>query len=129
MDHVLQSVCVWVGLPCMRICPILQNRPMSIELSRMSTKYTSQFYGIGQPADRVSCHQYSAVDKIKGTILDHSSTFAVEGVRLHNMIICLVLYVPDEFVEQILNSNDTGQNMYEDYVTARINGHAILLAK
>ena len=40
-----------------------------------------------------------------------------------------VVYVPDEFVEQILNSNDTDQNMYEEYVTARINEQVILLAK
>ena len=37
-----------------------------------------------------------------------------------------LVYVPDAFEEHILNSNDTGQNMYEDYVTARINGHVIL---
>ena len=28
-------------------------------------------------------------------------------------------YVPDEFVEQILNANDTGQNMSEDYMLLR----------
>ena len=38
-------------------------------------------------------------------------------------------YVPDEFVEQIFNANDTGQEMYEDYVTERINGNICLLAK
>ena len=32
-------------------------------------------------------------------------------------------------MEQILNSNDTGQNMHKDYVTARINGHVITLTK
>ena len=37
--------------------------------------------------------------------------------------------VPDEFVEQILNANDTGQNMYEDYVTVRTNGNINLWAK
>ena len=36
---------------------------------------------------------------------------------------------PDEFVEQILNANDTGQNMYEDYVTVRTNGNVSLWAK
>ena len=36
--------------------------------------------------------------------------------------------VPDEFVEQILNANDTGQNMYEDYVTVRTNGNISLWA-
>ena len=38
-------------------------------------------------------------------------------------------YVPDEFVEQILNANDTGQKMYGDYVTERINGNISLWAK
>ena len=38
-------------------------------------------------------------------------------------------YVPDQFVEQILNANDTDQNMYEDYVTERINGNISLWAK
>ena len=38
-------------------------------------------------------------------------------------------YVPDEFVEQILNANDIGQNMYEDYVTERIKGNISLWAK
>ena len=38
-------------------------------------------------------------------------------------------YVPDEFVEQILNANDTGQKMYEDYLTERINGNISLWAK
>ena len=38
-------------------------------------------------------------------------------------------YVPDEFVEQLLNTNDTGQNMYVGYVTEQINGNIGLQAK
>ena len=53
----------------------------------------------------------SVVNKIKAAILDHGNPFAIEG--LHNMI--THAYVPGEFVEQILNANDTGQKMYEDY--------------
>ena len=71
--------------------------------------------------------EHSAVNKIKAAILDHGNPFAVEGDRLHNMI--THAYVPDEFVEQILNANDTGQKMYEDYVTERINGDISLWAK
>ena len=52
--------------------------------------------------------QHSAVNKSRAAILDHGNPFAVEGDRLHNMI--THAYVPDEFVEQILNANDTGQN-------------------
>ena len=59
--------------------------------------------------------EHSAVNKIKSAIHDHGNPFAVEGDRLHNMT--THAYVPDEFVEQILNANDTGQKMYEDYVT------------
>ena len=32
-------------------------------------------------------------------------------------------------MEQIFNANDTDQKMYEDYVTARINGNISLWAK
>ena len=106
---------------------ILQNINMSRTVTHVNKIHQPVLHGDGQSADRVSRHQHSAVDKIKVAILDNSNTSVVEGVRLHNMI-CLV-YVPDESVEEILNSNDTGQNMYEDYVTARINGYAIILAK
>ena len=67
------------------------------------------------------------VCKIKAAILDHDNPFAVEGDRLHNMI--THVYVPDEFVEQIPSANDTGQKVYEDYVTERINGNISLWAK
>ena len=70
--------------------------------------------------------EHSAVYKIKAAILDHGNPFAVEGDRRHNMI--TQAYVPHEFVEQILNANDTGQNMYEDCVTERINGNISIWA-
>ena len=71
--------------------------------------------------------EHSVVYKIKAAILDHDNPSAVDGDRLHNMI--THAYVPDEFVEQIPNANDTGQKMYEDYVTERINGNISLWAK
>jgi len=37
-------------------------------------------------------------------------------------------YIPDEYVPQILNIDDTGQKLYEDYVSERINGDASLWA-
>ena len=61
------------------------------------------------------------------SLTNHGNPFAVEKDRLHNMI--THAYVPDEFVEQIFNANDTGQKMYEDYVTARINGNISIWAK
>ena len=94
---------------------------MSRTVTHVNKILQSVLHVHGEPADRVSWHQHSAVNKIKGATRDHSNTFAVEGVRLRNMI--TLVYVPDDFVEHIFNSNDTGHNMYEDYVAARINGH------
>jgi len=31
-------------------------------------------------------------------------------------------YIPDEYVQTILNADVTGQKLYEDYVSERING-------
>ena len=69
----------------------------------------------------------STVNKIKAAIIDHGNPFAVEVDRLHNMI--TDAYVPNEFVEQILNGNDTGHKMYEEYVIELINGNNSLWAK
>ena len=99
------------------------------ELSRMSVKYRRQFHMemVSQLREHHNLspsevtREYYAVNKIKSAILDHGNPFPVEGDRLHNMI--THAYVPDAFVEQILNANDTGQKMYEDYVTERINGN------
>ena len=71
--------------------------------------------------------EHSAVNKINSAILNHGKPFAVKGDRLHNIITHAC--VPDEFVEQIRNANDTGQKMYEDYVTVRTNGNISLWAK
>ena len=71
--------------------------------------------------------EHSAVNTIKSANLDHGNPFAVEGDRLHNMITHAC--VPGEVVEQILNANDTGQKMYEDYVSVRTNGNSSLWAQ
>ena len=71
--------------------------------------------------------EHSAVNKIKSAILDHGNPFAVEGDTLHNMITHAC--VTGEFVEQIHNANDTGQKIYEDYVTVRTHGNISLLGK
>ena len=105
------------------------------ELSRMSVEYRRQFdmEMVGQLTEHHDLspsevtREHSAVNKIKCAIIGHGNPFAVEGDRLHNMI--THAYVPDQFVEQILNANDTGQKMYEDYVTERINGNISLWAK
>ena len=105
------------------------------ELSRMLVEYRRQFHRemVSQQREHHGLspsevtREHSAVNKIKAAIIDHDNSFAVEGDRLHNMT--THAYVPDEFVEQIFNANDTGQIMYEDYVTERINGNISLWTK
>ena len=58
--------------------------------------------------------EHSAVDKFKAATIAHGNPFGVEGDRLHNMI---------------THANYTGQKIYEDYVTERINGNICLWAK
>ena len=105
------------------------------EMSRMSAEYRRQFRmeTVSQLTEHCELspsevsREHSAVDKIKTAIIAHDNPFAVEGDRLHSMI--THAYVPDKFVEQILNANDTDQKIYEDYVTERINGNICLWAK
>src|SRR6218665_433300 len=58
--------------------------------------------------------EYHAIDNIKSAILKHGNPFDVEGDRLHNVI--THAYIPDEYVQTILNADVTGQKLYEDYV-------------
>ena len=107
----------------------------TLEMPRMSAEYRRQFRM--ETLSQLTEHhdlspnevsrEHSAVDKIKAVIITHGNPFAVEGDRLHNMIIHA--YVSDEFVERILNANDTGQKIYGDYVIERINGNICLWAK
>lgn len=69
---------------------------------------------------------HDAIDKIKAAILSHGNPFAFEGDKLHNVITHAC--VPDEYGSQILNANTTGQKLYEEYVSERINGHVSLWA-
>ena len=56
--------------------------------------------------------EHGAVSKIKAAILNHGIPFAVEGNTLYNLI--THAYIPDEYVPQILNIDDTGQKLYEE---------------
>lgn len=58
--------------------------------------------------------------------MSHGNPFAAEGDQLYNFI--THAYVPPEFVPRILNADDIGQKLYEDYVTERINGDTSLWA-
>jgi len=53
-------------------------------------------------------------------ILKHGNQFAAEGDKLHNVI--THAYIPAEYVQTILNADVTAQNLYEDYISERING-------
>ena len=69
---------------------------------------------------------HDTIDKIKASILSHGNPFTTEGDKLHNVI--TQAYIPDEDVEQILNADVTGQKLFEDYVSERINGDVSLWA-
>ena len=64
--------------------------------------------------------------RIKESIASHCNPFCVEGSSIHNLI--THAYIPDEYVPQILNIDNTGQQLYEDYVSERINGNVSLWA-
>ena len=70
--------------------------------------------------------QHQTVDKIKAAILSHGNPFTVEGNQLYNFI--TNAYVPQEYVPQILNADEIGQKLHEDYVAECINGDISLWA-
>ena len=70
--------------------------------------------------------EHDVIDKIKAEILKHGNPFVAEGDKLHNVI--THAYIPDEYVPTILNADFTGQKLYEDYVSERINGDVSLWA-
>ena len=103
------------------------------ELSRLSCEFKGQF---GLKESEITEHhglspsvvkrEHNAIDRIKAAILSHENPFEVEGNQLFNVV--THAYVPEEFVPQILNIDETGQNLYEDFVAKRINGDVSLWA-
>ena len=103
------------------------------EMSCLSTEFKGQF---GLHVNRPEGHhdvrlavvrqEYEAVDKIKASILSHGNPFSIEGNELYNLI--THAYIPQKYVPQILNIDDIGQNLYEEYVNERINGDVSLWA-
>lgn len=103
------------------------------ELSRLSSQFKGQFdLNTDKPTEHHDLkpssvrREHEAVSKIKAAILSHGNPFDVEGDQLFNMM--THAYSPQEFVAQILNIDDTGQKLYQDYVTERINGEVCLWA-
>jgi hypothetical protein len=103
------------------------------ELSRLSREFKCQFdlqedkvrdhHGIGASAVK---HEHTTIDKIKAAILTHGNPFAAEGDMIYNII--SLAYVPQESVPQILDVDERGQTLYEEYVKERINGEVSLWA-
>lgn len=103
------------------------------ELSRLSCEFKGQF---GLKESEISEHhglspsvvkrEHNAIDRIKAAILSHGNPFEVEGNQLFNVV--THAYVPEEFVPQILNIDETGQKLYEEFVAERINGDVSLWA-
>jgi len=49
--------------------------------------------------------EYGIISRIKDAILSHGNPFAVDGNMVYNLI--THAYIPDEYVPQILNIDDT----------------------
>ena len=56
--------------------------------------------------------------------MKHGNPFAVVGKKLHNVV--THSYIPDEYVPTILNADVTGQRLFEEYLSERINGDVSL---
>ena len=55
----------------------------------------------------------------------HGTTTKIkEAIASHDIFV--ILFVPDEYVPQILNIDNTGQKLCENYVPERINGDVSL---
>ena len=103
------------------------------ELSRLSEEFSHQF--ITKEVKVMEHHElcpsavkrdHVAVMKIKSAILSHGNPFAVKGTDIYNFI--TQAYIPNEHVPQILNIDDIGQRLYEEFVEERINGSISLFA-
>ena len=103
------------------------------ELSCLAKEIKDQFRDVGSKA--VEHHdlspsktkrEHGTISRIKDAIQSHGNPFAVEG----NMIFTILThaYIPDEYVPQILNIDDTGQKLYENNVAERVNGDVSLWA-
>ena len=97
------------------------------EMSRLSAEFKGQF---GVTAHKPQEHhevQPSAVMKEHdAAILSHGNPFDAEGDQLYNFM--THAYVPQESVLHILNVDDSGQKLYEDYIAECINGDVSLWA-
>ena len=103
------------------------------ELSCLAKEFQDQLQDVGSKA--VEHHdvspskirwEHGTISRIKDAIQSHGNPFAVEGNMIYNII--THAYIPEEYVPQILNIDDKGQKLYEDYVVERVNGDVSLWA-
>jgi len=103
------------------------------ELSCLAKDVKSQFHSAGSQAavhhdlspGKVK-REHGTITRIKEAIDSHGNPFAVESSAIYNLI--THAYIPDEYMPQILNIDDTGQKLYKDYVSEKINGDVSLWA-
>jgi len=103
------------------------------ELSCLAKDFKRQFHSGGSQAavhhdlspGKVK-REHGIITRIKEAIASHGNPFAVEASAIYNLI--THAYIPYQYVPQILNIDDTGQKLYEDYVSERINGDVSLWA-
>ena len=103
------------------------------ELSCLAKDFKSQFHSAGSQAavhhdlspGKVK-REHGTITRIKEAIDSHGNPFAVESSAIYNLI--THAYIPDEYMPQILNIDDTGQKLYKDYVSEKINGDVSLWA-
>lgn len=62
--------------------------------------------------------EHSTVSNMRAAIMRHGILFPIEGHTLYNLI--TQAYIPEQYVSQILNNDDTGQKLYEEYVSEQI---------
>ena len=134
-EHLNKLMKIHSGIVCISNNANARQRFFMVtpELSRTVKEFTGQF---DMETDKTRKHhdlgssavkkQHHVIDKIKEAILQHGNPFAVAGDKLHNII--THAYIPDEYVQMILNADETGQKLYEDYVSERINGDVSLWA-
>ena len=99
------------------------------ELSCLEKEFKDQFHDVGSKA--VGHHdlspskirrEHGTISRIKDAIHSHGNPFAVEDNMIYNII--THGYIPDEYVPQVLNIDDTGQKL----VAERVNGDVSLWA-
>ena len=100
----------------------------------MASDFKTQF---GLKSDEVREHhdlapssvnrEHATIAKIKAAIMSHGNPFAVEDDNTIFNLMTLAC-VPEQYVSQILNIDDIGHKLYEDYVKERINGSVSIWA-